>query len=84
MIINLYAIKDVLNDFAPPVVMPNHESAKRWYEDMKVNNPTIGNNEEDFSIHFIGTMNTETGEISHCDKKYLIHDLRTIDEKEEE
>lgn len=83
MIINLYSIKDLLNGYAAPVVMPNHESAKRWFQDMATENPTIGNNKEDFTVHFIGHLDTETGEITPSDKMYLLHDLRTIPQEEE-
>lgn len=71
MKINLYAIKDVLNGFAAPVVMPNHESAIRWFDDMSSSNPTIGNHMEDFTVHYMGNMDVETGEIVPADEKYL-------------
>ena len=84
MIINMYSINDILNGYAAPVVMPNHESAKRWFADMAIQNPTIGNNEKHFTVHFIGQLDTETGVITPAGKKYLINDLRTLpDEKEE-
>lgn len=83
MIIKLYSIWDVYNGFAPPVVMPNHETAIRWFEDMKRENATIGNNPEDFSVHYIGTLNTDTGEIKKPeDNIFLKHDLKNIGDKE--
>lgn len=84
MMINLYSIKDIYNGFTPPVMMPNHETAIRWFEDIKAENPTIGNNPEDFSIHFIGTMNTTTGEIKEPkDQVFLEHDLKEIGDRKE-
>lgn len=75
---NLYSIKDILNGFAPPIIMPNHKSAVRWFEDMSNENPTIGNNKEDFSIHYIGYIETETGKITPATQKFLNHDLRGL------
>lgn len=83
MKMGLYAIKDTLNGFAAPVVMPNHDSAIRWFEDMKIQNPTIGNNEKDFSVHFIGQLDTETGVITPSEEKYLIHDLKEIGDRKD-
>lgn len=75
MILNLYSIRDTLNGFAPPVVMPNDETAKRWYEDMKTENPTIGNNPDDFGVHFIGQFDSETGLLTPAKKEQLENDL---------
>lgn len=83
MTVNLYAIRDKLNGFAPPVVMPNDETAKRWYNDMCSENPTIGNNKEDFAVHFIGKMNTETGLIIPAKKEQLENDLFKCERSED-
>lgn len=85
MMMNLYSIKDIYNGYTPPIVMPNHETALRWYEDMKNENPTIGNNPNDFSLHYIGKLNTETGEINKPENEiFLKHDLRSIGDRKEE
>lgn len=84
MIIRLYAIKDVLNGFATPVMMPNDESAKRWFKDMLEENPSMRNNKEDFSIHFVGTMDVETGSIMAAQEKYLRKSLFENDERSDE
>lgn len=83
MKMNLYSIRDKLNGFAPPVIMPNDASAKRWFEDMKHENPTIGNNADDFGVHFIGQLDTETGEITPAKKEQLENDLFKCERSEE-
>lgn len=75
MILNLYSIKDVLNGYAAPVIMPNHATAIRWFQDMCEENLSMKNHMDDFSVHFIGQLNSETGEIRGVEEKYLKKDL---------
>lgn len=63
MIIRLYAINDVLNGFATPVMMPNDATALRWFQDMCEENPSMKNHREDFTVHYIAQMDSETGDI---------------------
>ena len=84
MIIRLYAIKDVLNGFATPVMMPNDESAKRWFKDMLEENPSMRNNKDDFTIHFVATMYVETGNIMAAQDKYLRKSLFENEERSDE
>lgn len=84
MMMNMYSIFDKYNGFAPAVVMPNHETALRWFEDMIQENPTIRNHPEDFSVHYIGKFNSETGELIPVkDTIFLLHDLNQIGDREE-
>lgn len=75
MILNLYSIKDILNGFTSPVIMPNHSTALRWFSDMCEENLSMKNHIEDFTVHFIGQLNSETGEIRIVEEKYLKKDL---------
>lgn len=84
MILKMYSIFDKYNGFAPAVVMPNHDTAIRWFEDMIQENPTMRNHNEDFSVHYIGQMNSQTGELIPVkDNIFLNHDLKEIGDREE-
>lgn len=62
MILKMYSIKDELNGFTPAISMPNEETAKRWYNEMKETNTTIKMQLKDFSLWHLGEFDTETGE----------------------
>lgn len=78
MKLNLYSVKDILNGFTPPVVMPNHETALRWFQDMLEENITMKCNPNDFTLHFIGQLDTNNGNIYEVDEKYLKKDLNNF------
>ena len=50
MIMKMYAIKDELNGFTPPIPMMSEEIAKRYFKDQYEGNVTIKNSPKDFSI----------------------------------
>lgn len=62
MMMEMYAIKDELNGFTPPIPLANEETAKRYFREQLKLNPTINITPKDFSIWFLGEFNTETGE----------------------
>ena len=64
MTLKMYAIKDELNGFAPPIPMANVEVAKRYFREMLQGNNTMKIEPKDFSIWAMGTFNTETGEMT--------------------
>lgn len=63
LIIKLYAIKDDLNGFAPPIPFNNDDIAKRYFKEMCQENLTIRISPQDFSIWKIGEYNTKDGTI---------------------
>lgn len=64
MTINLYAIKDKINEFLPIQMLPNDQTAHRWFREMLENNPTMHLSPNDFEIYKLGTWDTVTGELT--------------------
>lgn len=65
MIVELYSIKDELNEYAAPIPFFEERQAKRYFKDQcNGGNEFLTRNKEDFSLVRLGTMNTETGEIN--------------------
>ena len=64
LILNMYALKDELNGFAPPIPFNNDEIAKRYFKEMCAENITVKYSPMDFSIWHIGEFNTTTGTIT--------------------
>lgn len=63
MIYNMYSIKDKKSDFAAPVPVKDHDTAKRWFDHEVKSNPFMSEYCEDFEMYWIGTFNAETAEI---------------------
>lgn len=61
MMLRMYAMKDELNGFVPPIPFPNDEIAKRYLKDNVESNPTVKNTPEDFSMWYLGEFDTELG-----------------------
>lgn len=61
MILRMYAMKDELNGFVPPIPFPNDDIAKRYLKDNLESNPTVKNTPEDFSMWYLGEYDTELG-----------------------
>lgn len=73
MTLTLYSIKDELNGFIPPTVLPNNETAKRWFQEMAETNITIKTSLKDFSLWEIGEFDGESGKIiGHKEPKLII------------
>lgn len=69
--LKIYAIKDELNGFTPPLPLPNNEIAKRYLKDQYNENPTIKNSPKDFSLWYIGEFDTELGRMIPNEKKLI-------------
>lgn len=65
MTLEMYAIKDELNGFAPPIPLPNEETAKRYFKEMLKTNATMQIQPNDFSIWYVGEFYTETGMLTN-------------------
>lgn len=63
LVLKLYAIKDELNGFAPPIPFNNDEIAKRYFKEMCQENITLRISPKDFSIWKIAEYNTTNGTI---------------------
>lgn len=63
LILKLYAIKDELNGFAPPIPFNNDEIAKRYFKEMCQENITIRISPKDFSIWKVGEYETTNGKL---------------------
>lgn len=72
MILSMYAIKDELNGFTAMIPFPNDDMAKRYLRDQAIENPTIKNTPEDFSIWYMCSFDTVTGKISQAEQPKLI------------
>ena len=59
----LYAIKDNLNGFIPPVAAPNELSAKRWFAHELKHNTFYADNKGDYDLYYLGKYNIKTGMI---------------------
>lgn len=71
MTLNLYAIKDELNGFTPPVPFMSEELAKRYLKDQVIENPTFKNSPKDFSLWHVGIYDTETAEFTQNDIRLI-------------
>lgn len=71
MMLKIYAIKDELNGFTPPLPLPNDDIAKRYLKDQFTENPTIKNSPKDFSLWYIGEFDTELGRMIPNEKKLI-------------
>lgn len=60
MIMELYAIKDELSEFAAPQVHKDEANAKRWFRMICEDNGFMKANPEDFSLWLVGGYDTET------------------------
>ena len=72
MMLQMYAIKDELNGFTPPIPLNNDAIAARYLKDQYETNPTVNNSPEHFSIWKIGEFDTETGsftQLKHIELK---------------
>lgn len=72
MILNMYSIKDELNGFTAMIPFMNDDLAKRYLRDQTIENPTIKNTPQDFSIWRIGAFDSETGTFSQKEGITLI------------
>lgn len=79
LILKLYAIKDELNGFAPPIPFNSDEVAKRYFKEMCAENITIKYSPRDFSIWHIGEFNTGSGTITTGNAPELIERGETND-----
>ena len=61
--IPLYSIRDRHVGFTPPIPMENNEYAKRYFKTQVLENPTMKDSPEDFTIWIIGEYETATGQI---------------------
>lgn len=64
LVLKLYAIKDELNGFAPPIPFNNDEIAKRYFKEMCQENITLRISPKDFSIWKIAEYDTANGTIT--------------------
>ena len=62
MIMEMYSIKDRLQNFIPPVPMANEDIAQRWFKEMMHENTTMKLAPEDFGLWKLGEWNSDTGE----------------------
>lgn len=72
LILRLYALKDELNGFAPPIPFNNDDIAKRYFKEMCAENITVKYSPIDFSIWHIGEYNTATGTLTTGNAPTLI------------
>lgn len=62
----LYSIRDRHVGFTPPIPMENREYAKRYFKTQVLENPTIKDTPEDFTLWEVGEFETATGELVPC------------------
>lgn len=62
--VRLYSIKDRHTGFTPPIPMDNDDYAKRYFKTQVLENPTIKNTPEDFTLWCMGEFNFKTGELT--------------------
>lgn len=64
MLKRIYAVYDSLAQemFGPLIVMPNDAAARRFFQDAVTGEGSrIAEHPEDYSLHFLGELDTETG-----------------------
>ena len=71
MILQMYAVKDELNGFAPPIPITNDELAKRYLRELYENNPTVKTSPKDFSIWRVGDFDSELGRMIPDENKLI-------------
>lgn len=58
----MYAIRDRLNGFTPPIPINDDEIAQRWFREMVHTSTTMKLSPSDFDLWHLGTWDSETGE----------------------
>lgn len=71
-IMGLYAIKDDLSGFTPPIAVQDDKMAKRYFKTQLELNPMMKQNPTDFSIWQIGWYHTKKGIIRAIPENELI------------
>lgn len=72
MIVGLYAVKDELSGFTPPVVCKDTDNAIRYFR-YKVNTEEmLKQNPEDFSIWEVGSFDTDKGTVVGSGEPILV------------
>lgn len=61
MIMEMYSIKDRLQNFIPPVPFANEQIAQRWYKEMLSENLTMKMSPGDFGLWKLGEWDSDTG-----------------------
>lgn len=61
MIMEMYSIKDRLQNFIPPVPFANEQIAQRWYKEMLSENLTMRMSPGDFGLWKLGEWDSDTG-----------------------
>lgn len=61
MIMEMYSIKDRLQNFIPPVPFANEQIAQRWYKEMLSENLTMKMSPSDFGLWKLGEWDSDTG-----------------------
>ena len=73
MIVELYSIKDELNEYTTPIPLYDERQAKRYFKDQcEGGNPFMTRNKEDFSLVYLGKFNTDTGTIDQDKIKIIM------------
>lgn len=57
----MYSIKDRLQNFIPPVPFANEQIAQRWYKEMLSENLTMRMSPADFGLWKLGEWDSDTG-----------------------
>lgn len=70
-ILPLYSIRDRHVGFTPPIPMENDEYAKRYFKTQMLENPTMKDSPEDFTLWIIGTFTTSNGMIHERDQELI-------------
>lgn len=58
----MYAIKDQLDGFTPPIPFTTDEIAIRWFLTMKETNVDIKHNPDHYTLYYLGDYDKEEGE----------------------
>lgn len=78
MIVGLYAIKDELSGFTPPVVCKDKENAIRYFRYRVSTEEMMKMNPEDFSIWEVGSMDTDKGTLVGTGEPILVERAQVI------
>lgn len=63
MELRLYSIKDELSEFEPPWAVQDDAQAKRTFRYRVETTKMMSDNPEDFSLWYMGNLETKTGKI---------------------
>lgn len=70
----MYCYRDnKANDFSPPMITQNEETAKRDFDYRLHNDKSMGFSPNDFDLYYVGTFDTANGQIEGILPEFVVN-----------